>query len=96
MKKSHARLFEYFHFLANSFLLNCDNKMKKTLVMNYFLVLDRYVTAGAAWFNGAFSKVAKAGHVAGAKTREKFHLAVSNLTTKVDSYAFLYLLNYDN
>jgi len=69
--------------------------MKITLVMNYFLVLDRYVTAGAAWFNGAFSKVAKAGHVAGTKTREKFHLAVSNLTTKVDSYAFLYLLNYD-
>ncbi|KAL4607124.1 hypothetical protein ACB092_09G151900 [Castanea dentata] len=43
---------------------------------------SRYVTAGAAWFNGAFSKVAKAGHVAGTKTREKFHLAVSNLTTK--------------
>lgn len=43
---------------------------------------SRYVTAGAAWFNGAFSKVAKAGHVAGTKTREKFHMAVSNLTAK--------------
>ncbi|XP_062113640.1 binding partner of ACD11 1 isoform X2 [Humulus lupulus] len=43
---------------------------------------SRYVTAGAAWLNGAFSKVAKAGQVAGTKTREKFHMAVSNLTTK--------------
>lgn len=41
------------------------------------------MTAGAAWFNGAFSKVAKAGQVAGTKTREKFHMAVSNLTAKV-------------
>ncbi|KAF4367452.1 hypothetical protein F8388_025870 [Cannabis sativa] len=44
---------------------------------------SRYVTAGAAWLNGAFSKVAKAGQVAGTKTREKFHMAVTNLTTKV-------------
>ncbi|XP_061376277.1 binding partner of ACD11 1 isoform X2 [Gastrolobium bilobum] len=43
---------------------------------------SRYVTAGTAWLNGAFSKVAKVGQVAGTKTREKFHLAVSNLTTK--------------
>ena len=43
------------------------------------------MTAGAAWLNGTFSKVAKAGQVAGTKTREKFHLAVSNLTAKVDS-----------
>ncbi|KAK9905391.1 hypothetical protein M0R45_000230 [Rubus argutus] len=43
---------------------------------------SRYVTAGAAWFNGAFSKVAKAGQAAGTKTREKFHMAVSNLTAK--------------
>ncbi|PON55659.1 Splicing factor-like protein [Trema orientale] len=43
---------------------------------------SRYVTAGAAWLNGAFTKVAKAGQVAGTKTREKFHLAVSNLTAK--------------
>ncbi|XP_077240831.1 RNA binding (RRM/RBD/RNP motifs) family protein isoform X2 [Tasmannia lanceolata] len=43
---------------------------------------NRYVSAGAAWLNGAFSKVAKAGNVAGAKTREKFQLAVSNLTAK--------------
>lgn len=47
------------------------------------LVLIRYVTAGAAWLNGAFTKVAKAGQVAGSKTREKFHMAVSNLTAKV-------------
>ncbi|XP_015900292.1 binding partner of ACD11 1 isoform X1 [Ziziphus jujuba] len=43
---------------------------------------SRYVTAGAAWLNGAFTKVAKAGQVAGSKTREKFHMAVSNLTAK--------------
>ncbi|KAF5471957.1 hypothetical protein F2P56_008714 [Juglans regia] len=43
---------------------------------------SRYVTAGAAWFNGAFTKVAKAGQVAGSKTRDKFHMAVSNLTAK--------------
>lgn len=47
------------------------------------LLLIRYVTAGAAWLNGAFTKVAKAGQVAGSKTREKFHMAVSNLTAKV-------------
>nr|XP_009396013.1 PREDICTED: binding partner of ACD11 1 [Musa acuminata subsp. malaccensis] len=43
---------------------------------------NRYVTAGTAWLNGAFGKVAKAGHVAGTRTREKFQLAVSNLTEK--------------
>lgn len=43
---------------------------------------SRYVIAGTAWLNGAFSKVAKAGQVAGTKTREKFNLAVSNLTAK--------------
>lgn len=43
----------------------------------------RYVTAGTSWLTGAFSKVAKAGNVAGTKTREKFNMAVSNLTTKV-------------
>ncbi|XP_008240509.1 PREDICTED: binding partner of ACD11 1 isoform X2 [Prunus mume] len=43
---------------------------------------SRYVTAGAAWLNGAFGKVAKAGQAAGTKTREKFHMAVSNLTAK--------------
>ncbi|XP_074282321.1 binding partner of ACD11 1 isoform X2 [Silene latifolia] len=43
---------------------------------------SRYVTAGAAWFNGAFSKVTKVGHVAGMKTREKFSTAMSNLTAK--------------
>lgn len=47
------------------------------------LILCRYVTAGTAWLNGAFSKVAKAGNVAGTKTREKFNIAVSNLTAKV-------------
>ncbi|WRX23649.1 RNA recognition motif domain - like 10 [Theobroma cacao] len=43
---------------------------------------SRYVTAGTAWLNGAFSKVAKAGQVAGTKTREKFNMAMSNLTAK--------------
>lgn len=47
------------------------------------MLLIRYVTAGTAWLNGAFSKVARAGQAAGTKTREKFHLAVSNLTAKV-------------
>ena len=45
--------------------------------------LCRYVTAGAAWLNGAFTKVAKVGNVAGTKTRQKFHTAMSNLTAKV-------------
>ncbi|CAI0433018.1 unnamed protein product, partial [Linum tenue] len=44
---------------------------------------SRYVTAGTSWLNGAFGKVAKAGQVAGAKTREKFNTAVSNLAAKV-------------
>ncbi|OWM73199.1 hypothetical protein CDL15_Pgr001313 [Punica granatum] len=44
---------------------------------------SRYVTAGTAWLNGAFSKVSKAGQAARTTTREKFHLAVSNLTAKV-------------
>ncbi|ESW33967.1 hypothetical protein PHAVU_001G113300 [Phaseolus vulgaris] len=48
---------------------------------------SRYVTAGTAWLNGAFSKVAKAGHVASSKTREKFNLAVSNLASKEPSVA---------
>ncbi|XP_022857830.1 binding partner of ACD11 1-like [Olea europaea var. sylvestris] len=43
---------------------------------------SRYVTSGAAWLNGAFSKVAKAGQVAGTKTKEKWNLALANLTTK--------------
>ncbi|KAL8152419.1 LOW QUALITY PROTEIN: hypothetical protein V2J09_010179 [Rumex salicifolius] len=44
---------------------------------------SRYVTVGASWFNGAFSRVAKAGQVAGTKTKHKFHMAMSNLTAKV-------------
>uniref|UniRef100_A0ACD5WBT1 Uncharacterized protein n=1 Tax=Avena sativa TaxID=4498 RepID=A0ACD5WBT1_AVESA len=44
---------------------------------------NRYVSAGTSWLNGAFSKVAKAGHVAGSRTREKFQLAVSNISAKV-------------
>ncbi|KAM7272420.1 hypothetical protein ACFE04_027083 [Oxalis oulophora] len=43
---------------------------------------SRYVTAGTAWFNGAFNKMAKASQVAGLKTKEKFNMAVSNLTAK--------------
>ncbi|KAK1404606.1 Binding partner of like [Heracleum sosnowskyi] len=43
---------------------------------------SRYVTAGSAWLNGAFGKVAKAGQVAGTKTRAKWNMAVSNLTAK--------------
>ncbi|KAF1883402.1 hypothetical protein Lal_00042319 [Lupinus albus] len=43
---------------------------------------SRYVTAGTSWLNDAFGKVSRAGHVAGTKTREKFHLAFSNLTMK--------------
>lgn len=43
---------------------------------------NRYVTAGTTWLSGAFGKVAKASNVAGAKTKEKFQLAVANLTVK--------------
>ncbi|KAL0337106.1 UNVERIFIED_CONTAM: Binding partner of ACD11 1 [Sesamum calycinum] len=43
---------------------------------------SRYVAAGTAWLNGAFNKVAKAGQVAGVKTREKWNLAFSNLVAK--------------
>ncbi|CAI9783368.1 unnamed protein product [Fraxinus pennsylvanica] len=43
---------------------------------------NRYVTSGAAWLNGAFNKVAKAGQVAGTKTKMKWNLALSNLTAK--------------
>lgn len=46
---------------------------------------SRYVTAGTTWLTGAFSKVARAGNVAGTKTREKFNMAVSNLTSKETS-----------
>lgn len=56
----------------------------KTHIIN--LGLNRYVTAGAAWLNGAFGKVAKVGQVAGTKTREKWNMAVSNLTAKVGSF----------
>lgn len=45
-------------------------------------LLYRYVSAGTSWLNGAFGKVARAGQLAGTKTREKFHMAVSNLTAK--------------
>nr|GLL24428.1 binding partner of ACD11 1 isoform X2 [Ipomoea trifida] len=43
---------------------------------------SRYVTAGAAWLNGAFTRVAKAGQAASTKTREKWNLAFSNMTAK--------------
>ncbi|XP_073143388.1 binding partner of ACD11 1 [Henckelia pumila] len=48
---------------------------------------SRYVTAGTTWLNGAFNKVAKAGQVAGVKTREKWNVAISNLTAKDPSIA---------
>ncbi|CAH9107356.1 unnamed protein product [Cuscuta epithymum] len=43
---------------------------------------SRYVTAGAAWLNGAFSRVAKAGQAASTKTREKWNSTFSNMTEK--------------
>ncbi|KAL1815171.1 binding partner of ACD11 1 [Daucus carota subsp. sativus] len=43
---------------------------------------SRYVTAGTSWLNGTFGKVAKAGQVAGTKTRAKWSMALSNLTAK--------------
>ncbi|XP_078430854.1 RNA binding (RRM/RBD/RNP motifs) family protein isoform X2 [Wolffia australiana] len=42
----------------------------------------RYVATGTAWFNGAFSRVARAGHMAGMRTKEKFQTAVSNFSAK--------------
>ncbi|KAL2250887.1 UNVERIFIED_CONTAM: Binding partner of ACD11 1 [Sesamum indicum] len=50
---------------------------------------SRYVTAGTAWLNGAFNKVAKVGQVAGTKTREKWNLALSNLTAKFAGAIFV-------
>ncbi|CAH9061817.1 unnamed protein product [Cuscuta europaea] len=43
---------------------------------------SRYVTAGAAWLNGAFNRVAKAGQAASTKTREKWNSTFSNMTAK--------------
>ncbi|KAG6412187.1 hypothetical protein SASPL_124857 [Salvia splendens] len=43
---------------------------------------SRYVTAGTSWLNGAFTKVAKVGQVAGSKTREKWNMALSNIRAK--------------
>ncbi|KAK3028699.1 hypothetical protein RJ639_038952, partial [Escallonia herrerae] len=50
---------------------------------------SRYVTAGRAWLNGAFGKVAKAGQVAGTKTRDKWNTAVSNMTAKMFILVYL-------
>lgn len=50
--------------------------------------LNRYVTAGTTWLNGAFGKVAKAGQVAGTKTKAKWSMALSNLTAKVRGLLF--------
>jgi hypothetical protein len=50
------------------------------------------VTTGTSWLNGAFSKLARAGQFAGTKTREKFQVAVSNLTSKVSDCAPTLLL----
>ncbi|KAK9061483.1 hypothetical protein SSX86_018664 [Deinandra increscens subsp. villosa] len=55
---------------------------------------SRYVTVGAVWLNGAFGKVAKAGEVARTKTRQKWNLAVSNLTTKVHDYILQLVLSF--
>ncbi|KAF6161614.1 hypothetical protein GIB67_009493 [Kingdonia uniflora] len=57
---------------------------------------SRYVTVGTTWFSGTFTKVVKAGQVTGSKTREKFQLAVSNLTTTNSqiSVRFGLCLNY--
>ncbi|KAJ9693768.1 hypothetical protein PVL29_009634 [Vitis rotundifolia] len=60
-------------------LLAAERKLNNT---GSAVKTSRYVTAGTAWLNGAFTKVAKAGQIAGTKTREKFHFAVSNLTAK--------------
>lgn len=57
------------------------------ILLILFFLVHRYVTAGATWLNGAFSKMAKTGHVAGVKARERFQMAVTNLTAKV-SFTF--------
>ena len=48
------------------------------------------MSAGTSSLNGAFSKVAKAGHVAGSRTREKLQLVVSDLAAKVNRQAILF------
>lgn len=68
----------------------CYYYITKALHFHYFGGDLRYVNAGAAWLNGAFSKVAKAGQVAGTKTREKWNFALSNLTAKVCSSSLLF------
>ena len=52
------------------------------------------MTAGTAWLSGAFSKVAKAGNVAGMKTREKLQIAVSNLTSKAGTFDLYYFSSF--
>ncbi|VAI21919.1 unnamed protein product [Triticum turgidum subsp. durum] len=61
-------------------LLAAERKLNNT---GSAVKTNRYVSAGTSWLNGAFSKVAKAGHVAGSRTREKFQIAVSNISAKV-------------
>ena len=46
------------------------------------------MTAGTSWLNGTFGKVAKAGQVAGTKTRAKWSMALSNLTAKLRGQLF--------
>ncbi|XP_043698624.1 binding partner of ACD11 1-like [Telopea speciosissima] len=60
-------------------LMAAEKKLNET---GSFVKQSRYVTAGTSWLNGAFNKMAEVGQVAGTKTREKFQLAVSNLTAK--------------
>ncbi|KAI4965250.1 hypothetical protein ZWY2020_054937 [Hordeum vulgare] len=60
-------------------LLAAERKLNDT---GSAMKTNRYVSAGTSWLNGAFSKVAKAGHVAGSRTREKFQIAVSNISAK--------------
>ncbi|KAL8129477.1 hypothetical protein V2J09_018632, partial [Rumex salicifolius] len=71
-------------------LLAADRKLSDT---GSAVKSSRYVTAGTAWFNGAFNRVAKAGQVAGTKTKQKFHMAMSNLTAKV---GFFYKRSYQS
>ncbi|KAK1272253.1 hypothetical protein QJS04_geneDACA012977 [Acorus gramineus] len=46
---------------------------------------NRFSPLNCVFLNGAFSKVAKVGHVADAQTSEKFQFAISNLTAKMSS-----------
>ncbi|KAL6548051.1 hypothetical protein OROHE_009756 [Orobanche hederae] len=84
-----AKSFDEKHRLtanASARVVSFDRKINDT---RSAVKSSRYVTAGTSWLNGAFTKVAIVGQVAGLKTREKWNLALSNLTAKSSVHQIL-------